>query len=166
MSGQKTKLLFFTVVFTFSFLLITWNRALTEAYWNYMGWKPCAQCHEVIAKNWAATKHAKAFDSLKKSGQENVPGCVKCHVTGYEKDGGFIDYELTPEMVGIQCEECHGEGKKHVTEGGSAKTIRRSADSDMCRRCHTPSQDRNFDYQKKIGLVHGVGNGGKYMEGR
>jgi hypothetical protein len=81
---------------------------------GYAGWKTCAVCHRTVSANWQKSRHAQAYESLTKSKQGDLPGCVRCHVTGYEKESGFIDYELTPELAGIQCEECHGPGSTHL----------------------------------------------------
>ena len=95
-------------------LLMNTPETCAEPSATYVGWKNCETCHPEIAGSWQNTRHAKAIESLKKSKQETLPACVKCHVTGYEKDGGFIDNELTPEMAGVQCEVCHGPGSDHV----------------------------------------------------
>jgi predicted CXXCH cytochrome family protein len=121
---------------------------------TYVGEKKCAPCHSAIKDSWQGTRHAKAIDSLKKSKQETLAACVKCHVTGYEKDGGFIDYELTPEMAGVQCEVCHGPGSEHAA-GPSVKNIIRKSDASLCRECHTVKQDPGFDYAAKAKNVHG-----------
>ncbi|HVN95277.1 MAG TPA: cytochrome c family protein [Syntrophorhabdaceae bacterium] len=126
-----------------------------DASGNYVGFKACSSCHQTLTEGWLTTRHARTFESLKKSSQENLPGCVKCHVTGYGEDGGFIDYDLTPEMAGVQCEQCHGAGRKHVETGGEVGLPVRSMGQAACRRCHTPGQDANFDYQKKVRSVHG-----------
>jgi len=123
---------------------------------GYVGFKTCASCHEEIAADWQKSRHAKAFDSLRKNGQQNLPKCVACHVTGYERPGGFIDDELTPELSAVQCEACHGEGSKHAS--GEGKTaIRTKPSVEVCRQCHTPGQDPNFDYKKKVLNVHEAG---------
>jgi hypothetical protein len=95
-------------------LILNASWAQAEEPGTYIGWKQCAACHSPIDTTWQKTRHANAIESLKKTSQQNLPDCVKCHVTGYEKDGGFIDYELTPEMAGVQCEVCHGPGSKHA----------------------------------------------------
>jgi predicted CXXCH cytochrome family protein len=79
---------------------------------------------------------------------------VKCHVTGYEKDGGFVDYELTPEMAGVQCEVCHGPASNHMSTL-SAKDIVKKAGAELCRQCHTQGQDPGFNYEVKVKDVHG-----------
>ncbi|MDM7995811.1 MAG: cytochrome c family protein [Acidobacteriota bacterium] len=126
----------------------------SEQNGSYVGSKKCAPCHSAINGTWEKTRHAKAIESLKKSGQETLPACVKCHVTGYEKDGGFIDYELTPEMAGVQCEVCHGPGSAHISNP-MGKTITKEAGAGLCRQCHTEGQDPGFNYEAKVKNVHG-----------
>jgi predicted CXXCH cytochrome family protein len=121
---------------------------------SYVGWKQCSACHSDIADKWQNTRHAKAIESLKKSGQESLPACVKCHVTGYEKDGGFIDYELTPEMAGVQCEACHGPGSDHAGNPMKENIVGKPG-PELCRQCHTKGQDQGFNYEVKVKDVHG-----------
>lgn len=135
-------------------LLVNTTRIYSEQSAAYVGWKKCATCHSAIKDTWQNTRHAKAIESLKKSGQENLPSCVKCHVTGYERDGGFIDYELTPEMAGVQCEVCHGPGSDHVASPMAKKTVKESGAA-LCRQCHIEGQDPGFNYEVKAKNVHG-----------
>ena len=121
---------------------------------SYVGWKQCEVCHDEIVQKWKETRHAEAIESLKKSSQENLAACVKCHVTGYEEDGGFLDYELTPEMAGVQCEECHGRGSNHIKNPGQEGVLERAPGVEVCRRCHTDRQDPGFNHKEKSALVH------------
>jgi predicted CXXCH cytochrome family protein len=126
----------------------------SESAATYVGSKKCSACHSAIDITWQKTRHAKAIESLKKTGQETLPACVKCHVTGYEKDGGFVDYELTPEMAGVQCEVCHGPGGNHISTL-AAKDIIKKGGAELCRQCHTQGQDPGFNYEVKVKDVHG-----------
>jgi predicted CXXCH cytochrome family protein len=121
---------------------------------TYVGWEKCEPCHQDIVSTWQNSRHAKAIESLKKTGQENLPACVKCHTTGYEEEGGFIDYELTPEMAGVQCEVCHGPESNHVMNPGEDNIIE-NAGAALCRQCHTEKQDPGFNYEEKIKQAHG-----------
>jgi hypothetical protein len=134
-------------------LLLIASLALPKESADYLGWKRCAGCHAEISKSWQNSKHAKAFESLKKSGQQELPACVKCHVTGYEQTGGFIDYELTPEMADVQCEECHEAGSEHVGNPAGQGMVK-TPGIETCRRCHTKGQDPGFNYDEKVKAVH------------
>jgi predicted CXXCH cytochrome family protein len=136
------------------FLFLNAAGTYAEPSATYVGWKNCAPCHSDIADSWQNTRHAKAIESLKKSKQETLPACVKCHVTGYEKDGGFIDNELTPEMAGVQCEACHGPGSEHASSPATKNIVKESGAA-LCRQCHTEGQDPKFDYAVKVKTVHG-----------
>ena len=135
--------------------VISWgNRTRSEILGDYMGYSACVECHSDISNKWKATKHGNAFENLKTQGvekQEN-PGCFRCHVVAYSEVGGYIDMELTPELKDVQCEACHGPGRKH-TETLSADDIGKAGE-DVCRKCHTEGQDKDFNYEKKPKLVH------------
>jgi DnaJ-class molecular chaperone len=70
---------------------------------TYVGADKCKLCHKIEYTSWAATKHAKAFDSLKPEDRAKKE-CVECHVTGGKT-----------EMPGVQCEACHGPGSQYKT---------------------------------------------------
>ena len=128
-----------------------------ERMGDYLGYTACIECHEEIVTGWQTTPHAHAFETLKEQGEEKqtIAGCVQCHVVAFEKDGGFIDMALTPELKDVQCEACHGPGRKHVESDGDPAEIVVKADEILCRTCHTEGQDKNFDYAVKKQFVHG-----------
>jgi hypothetical protein len=122
---------------------------------SYVGWKRCSGCHEKNATEWLKGRHAGALADLTKSGQEELPACVRCHVTGLGQPGGFVDGEITPDLAGVQCEACHGPGRRHAASPGTgAGPIVRTPGVETCRRCHTPGQDPGFDYAQKAGGAH------------
>lgn len=133
--------------------------ARAEIMGDYLGHTACAECHEEIADGWATTPHAHAFETLKEQGEEkqSIPGCFRCHVVGFEKDGGYIDMILTPELKDVQCESCHGPGRKHVAAEGDPDELLQRPTEALCRSCHTEGQDKNFDYALKKQYVHGGG---------
>jgi len=126
-----------------------------EILGDYLGYTACEPCHFDIVEKWKETGHARAFESLKTQGEEKQenPGCVECHVVAYGQDGGFIDMDLTPELTDIQCESCHGPGKKH-SETLLAEDIVGNTGEEVCRKCHTEGQDKDFDFAKKSQLAH------------
>jgi len=139
------------------FVILTIASAVrSEILGDYMSYTSCEICHSDKAEGWKTTPHAHAFETLKTQGEEKQqnPGCIQCHVVAYEKDGGFIDMDLTPELKDVQCESCHGPGKQH-TETMSAEAILGKPGEEVCRACHTEGQDKAFDYEKKSKLVHG-----------
>jgi hypothetical protein len=135
-----------------SLLLLSFSAWAQEPS-GYVGWDNCANCHEKVTADWQKSRHARAFENLKKTNQATLPACIPCHVTGYGLEGGFVDNELTPNLVAVQCEECHGPGKGHAAAPGK-QGITPNPGIDTCRRCHTPGQDPGFDYQKKVKNIH------------
>ncbi len=102
-----------------------------ETEFSHVGTKNCKKCHIKEWKSWAETSMAKTFETLKPGvaaeAKESVgldpntdyttdPECVKCHVTGYGKAGGFVDIETTPELAGVSCEACHGPGGTYTED--------------------------------------------------
>lgn len=158
--NKKLKFGFYAALAVLVFPL--WVNA--EILGDYVGHKACIECHEEIVRGWETTPHAHAFETLKEQGEEkqSIPGCVKCHVVGFEEDGGFVDMALTPELKDVQCENCHGPAKRHVESEGDPGLINGAPDEASCRVCHTEGQDKNFDFRKKSQWVHAAeGHGSK-----
>lgn len=132
------------------------SMARGEILGDYLGFRACEECHADKVAGWKNTRHANAFKDLKTQGEEkqNIPGCFRCHVAGFEKDGGYIDMDLTPELEDVQCEACHGAGKAHVESRGDPARIIGRPGEDTCRLCHTEGQDKNFDFALKSKTVH------------
>ena len=103
----------------------------SDGEFAYVGIKNCKKCHIKEWKSWSETAMAQTFEKLKpgvaaeaKTGAGLDPDkdyttdaeCVKCHVTGYGKPGGFVDIETTPELAGVGCEVCHGPGGTYTQD--------------------------------------------------
>lgn len=92
---------------------------------EYIGIENCKLCHVPHFESWSETKMSKSFELLKPGARVEAKQkvgldpnndyskdvvCLKCHVTGLGKPGGFTSLEETPDMIGVQCEMCHGPG--------------------------------------------------------
>jgi hypothetical protein len=153
-SRSKSRLLLCLLVFGFVLNLCP-RQVPAEIYGQYVGWKTCTDCHAEISQLWSQTPHANAYDGLLNSGQQDLPACLQCHVVGYGETGGFLDQELTLELAGVQCESCHGPGRRHIDAPDDGHNIIRSPTEKDCRTCHTIGQDSHFNFQNKVALVHG-----------
>lgn len=113
-------------------LLFAWLTPSGADEHPYIGSSNCRKCHIKEYRSWSETKMAKAFDVLKpgeraeaktKAGLDpnkdytTDKTCVKCHVTGFGKPGGFVDLKTTPDLVGVGCEMCHGPGGTYTQDG-------------------------------------------------
>lgn len=108
----------------------------------YLGADKCKMCHSKEHATWVKMGHSKAIESLSAEERKN-PECVKCHVTGYGKTGGFESMEKTPKMANVQCEACHGAGSLHMKSTKEEKKNTTNVKGIDCRECHSPHVDVN-----------------------
>lgn len=145
---------------------------------QYVGETRCKVCHMPQSKSWKPTKMANSFDLLKpgvaaeqKKAKKLDPTrdytkdatCLPCHTTGYGKPGGFVSVEKTPNLVGVQCEVCHGAGQGYLKPNLMSlqnKEYKRAQlvaaglvvpDEALCKTCHNPKSPfyQPFDYAKR-----------------
>ena len=118
---------------------------------HYLGEKNCRRCHEAEYQMYSSQQHATAFATLTKNQRDSSPECLPCHVVGYGKPGGFASKVSTPDLVNVQCENCHGMGTKHPEKGDTAAVV----GPDVCLTCHTHEQNPDFDYDQALThIVH------------
>jgi hypothetical protein len=117
-----------------------WGVAYAQSDSNshtYVGTKKCKKCHLDVHKSWAKTRMGMAFATLEpgaaaeaktKSGLDPKKDyttdttCLKCHTTGYGKEGGYHvpdpankrEARKMKDLQGIGCESCHGPGSEYV----------------------------------------------------
>ncbi len=109
----------------------------------FVGAISCKRCHEVNYRNWLKTKHAKASQTIAASPKYAQEECLTCHATGSGKVGEFATVAEVPfYLQGVQCEACHGEGRKHPEKG----SMERRVTLGICRNCHTKDQSPTFNY--------------------
>ncbi len=110
---------------------------------TFAGANACQACHAPIFEQWKGTRHAHAFEVLTAQQREFDRDCTPCHTTGFFKEGGFVNAHATPQLSGVQCEACHGNGSAHAKDPKiKTDTVAKST----CRSCHTAEQTPEFDF--------------------
>lgn len=147
---------------------------------KYVGVTSCAPCHRGEKKGkifeiWQASKHAKAYETLKteesvkiaksmgiKVPPHEAPECLVCHVTGYGSPSEAFTERFKIEE-GVQCEACHGPGSDYKTlrimqnreeaiKNGLILTFVADGSAEkQCRTCHNEKSPtyRGFNFQKE-----------------
>jgi predicted CXXCH cytochrome family protein len=112
---------------------------------EFVGAQVCLTCHGKDQGDWAETLHAHALQTLQNIGEGADPHCLGCHTVGLGQATGFVSAEATPELGGVQCENCHGPGGGHVAlqTGGRLRDgesdIVASVSAEVCAQCHEGS---------------------------
>lgn len=113
---------------------------------RFAGTASCKSCHAGAHKTWAASTHAKAWETLVQVGHDKNPDCVGCHVVGLEFKGGFTSAKETPHLEDVGCESCHGAAGRHAANPGAVRPPKVGAAS--CASCHVPDHSPGFDFAK------------------
>ena len=108
----------------------------------YNGSQACAGCHDNVRATELKTPHAGAFtnaDFVAAGGQTNS-SCLPCHTVGYGLPTGFVSQSRTPQLAGVQCENCHGPAANHQANQGDFTVIPRiEIAATVCGGCHSAS---------------------------
>lgn len=116
----------------------------------YVGVNQCASCHTPQYDNWLNTSHAFAYETLMKNCNNYDIECLPCHTTGFKEPGGFsIGHGNESAFLHVQCEACHGPGKKHKAKGD----IVREVAENICTQCHDEKNSPRFNYKEYLPLV-------------
>ena len=150
----------------------------------FQGATACKKCHFNQHKSWKASTMAQAFEVLRPGERGDAktaagldpnkdytadPNCLPCHTTGYEKPGGFVSIEETPDLAGVGCEMCHGPGESYLeimTVKYKNHPIKEMTDRGMiyppkeaqCLQCHNDESPFNrfieakyaFDFETRV----------------
>ena len=116
---------------------------------HYLGEKNCRRCHEVEYQKMASHPHNRAWDTLVKNQRDSSPECIRCHVLGYGQAVGFVSKSATPDMINVQCENCHGMGTRHDEMVEGKMTVGPQA----CAQCHTQERSPDFHYDDALELI-------------
>jgi hypothetical protein len=122
------------------------SSGVVESAGPYFDSKSCAPCHRTQYDSWAASKHAKAVETLER---ENAlrPDCLICHSERYRKITTDITKDTTYKQ-GVECASCHMRVLPHGKDG-PPKMATVKIDLNTCRVCHTRERSAEFeDYHK------------------
>lgn len=124
----------------------------------YTGDAVCGTCHVQAYKTWKDSRHASAFATLERVNKAFDANCLGCHTVAFNQPGGFVDPQVTPDRLNVQCEVCHGPGRTHVASAGvTALAKPLGPEGPVCLQCHNHSHSPQFDinqYWPKI--QHGL----------
>lgn len=124
---------------------------------TFIGAVSCKACHQRQYDQWLGTRHAAAFASLglRDKTNQSKPECVRCHSAGFGEPGGFVSMQITPSLASVQCENCHGQGARHVVAAADAKkgSVVRLPGAATCQKCHDKENDPEFDYYQALAAV-------------
>jgi hypothetical protein len=112
---------------------------------RYLGIEICRRCHAGLMPRFVASRHFRAFETIRSRNDEANPECLPCHTTGYGRPTGYspeAERKGAAYLQGVQCEACHGAGTLHARDGSYVKAARES-----CRACHTSKWSPEFDFE-------------------
>jgi hypothetical protein len=115
---------------------------------NYAGSTACRSCHGPQFKKWSNTKHAVAYTTLEKKGQQFNTQCLPCHVTGAFGQTGETVLGLAGDLRQVGCETCHGPAREHASRPDNGKPGQPTMET--CLRCHTGDHDDNFIFPEAL----------------
>jgi 2',3'-cyclic-nucleotide 2'-phosphodiesterase (5'-nucleotidase family) len=114
------------------------------AHRPFTGADACKECHTGIYDAWSETRHAHAWSTLTDLSREYDRDCTPCHTVGFYKNGGFENLVATPNLTGVQCESCHGNGAEHTANPEVKTGVEARA---QCQGCHTAEQSPDFAFE-------------------
>jgi len=115
---------------------------------QYIGAQACTGCHDKIHNTELLTPHAGAFTNalfVAAGGQTNS-SCLPCHTVGYGLPTGFVSKSKTPQLAGVQCENCHGPAGNHAANE-TDPTVRPHVElaATVCGGCHTGPMQPTYE---------------------
>ncbi|MFH1809785.1 MAG: multiheme c-type cytochrome [Pseudomonadota bacterium] len=119
---------------------------------RYVGAASCGRCHPKAYQAWQRSAHARALEALDTRERQD-PKCRQCHT--------MVPEESNPELGGVQCETCHGQGRyynpEHVMRDRELRDALgfEAAGPETCTRCHTDNAPSvtPFVYEHKIARI-------------
>ncbi|MFQ6616698.1 MAG: multiheme c-type cytochrome [Fidelibacterota bacterium] len=111
----------------------------------------CAGCHSSQYEHWMSTGHAGAFETLVSDHKEKTPECLACHTTGYGRDDGYLNYNITRGLKNVTCTECHYVAAGHLSEPSVSPAAAITQAS--CVRCHDSENSPGFEFEPFLARI-------------
>ena len=129
--------------------------------------RSCRMCHLKEYKQWTSTLHSHAWETLVREKQTHNPECQECHTTMFDESSGFSSIAVTPDLVNVQCAECHrlvgDDLEKHRKRPRAFNSKRETNGSkhidfvpvtkQTCLKCHNQENSPKFDYTTFLSKV-------------
>jgi hypothetical protein len=116
---------------------------------DFAGEEKCKTCHAAEYKKWFDSQHAIAYEELEGVNKAFDPACIVCHTVGFGESGGFVDMSLTPHLLNVQCENCHGAAKAHAESMGKKPVSNHDWPKEkMCGQCHVQKHSPSFSIEQ------------------
>ncbi len=106
----------------------------------YNGIQACSVCHADIHDTVVQTPHLSAFTNalFATLGGQTNSACLVCHAVGAGLPSGFVSNARTPQLAGVQCENCHGPAANHAANPDDPTVWPRiELAGTMCGGCHS-----------------------------
>lgn len=117
---------------------------------RFLGSQSCQPCHQQAYEIWKGSDHSKAHQSLVRKARDSNPDCLRCHVLALGSGDGFRGIAITPDLINVHCESCHGRASNHVqahTDGRDSSNARmQKVLPDSCQTCHDCIRSPQFSY--------------------
>lgn len=104
----------------------------------------CGSCHPNQFEHWMESPHSRSFTSLKEKHKEKSPACLACHTTGFGRDDGYLNYNITAGLKNVNCTECHYVSREHLRQPVFSPAV--VITEETCIRCHDQGNSPNFDF--------------------
>ena len=128
----------------------------------FVGAAVCQGCHAEAFSIWKNSRHGHAFATLETKGKHFDPECLECHVVGLKPwkpplnsvspalqsfvgRTGFLSPQLTPQLLNVQCENCHGPARVHLANPVAEKPPHPAREA--CTTCHVGSHSPSFNFE-------------------
>jgi len=133
------------------------RRNLLPTTSRIVGSDVCQSCHPGEFETWLKSGHAHAGTTLLTAENGFDASCLKCHTTGFGREGGFPSDSLLEDQLDlgrVGCESCHGPSGDHIGEEspriGTSVSLADKCNScvilQICGSCHDEANDPGFEF--------------------